>query len=201
MVEENMYNKLRQKSWDKAHDAIGYSFIFSKRMNKMSGRIRALTTMGIIVPVAASSIVYAYYHNQEIVAYTVLIATPIGIAQFLLSLFSIIYKWDDNLAYAIEATAAHSVIADKYRKLANTPPETFSDLKTSYDLLEIESTERAKQDAKQGIKPWELRMGMRAALRELQRKCVGCNTVPLSLESTKCHVCGNYSFTYKILNK
>jgi len=198
---ENNYNKLRRDCWDKALDCFGYSYIFAKRVVRLRRRIRLLTAFGILVPVAAGAIALSYAYRPEIVDFVVkIVATPLMIAQLLVSIAALIYRWDDGLSYALDAASVHGTLSGKYKKLASTPPTTEVELQRMYDLLEVEYDERTKQDAKESIKEWENRMGMRAALREFQRKCVGCDKTPTSLRSTNCDVCGNYSFKNKLTN-
>jgi rRNA maturation endonuclease Nob1 len=45
------------------------------------------------------------------------------------------------------------------------------------------------------VKDWELRMGMRYALREFQKECVGCSETPTSMEKSNCNVCGKFKDT------
>lgn len=40
-------------------------------------------------------------------------------------------------------------------------------------------------------------MGMRFALREFQRECVGCKITPLSMEYSECTVCGKFNDNLK----
>ncbi|MEV5447207.1 mobilome CxxCx(11)CxxC protein, partial [Streptomyces sp. NPDC052644] len=68
----------------------------------------------------------------------------------------------------------------------------FESMRHRYEVLKALDTSRQAQDLNQDIDDQEKRMGMRAALRERQRKCSACLTVPTGMQPTNCDVCGNY---------
>jgi len=113
--------------------------------------------------------------------------------QFMLSLLSVVFKWEEHNSYSNEAAYHHAELSFNYTNLANTPPATEHELRSAFERLGMLHMTRAAQDLKQSITNREDRRGMRAALREFQRKCVGCGVVPLSLVSTKCDVCGKFA--------
>ena len=92
------------------------------------------------------------------------------------------------------------MLSDNFKKLGILPPENFKELDESFVVLNARLKARTQQNSKHNIKEWELRMGMRFALRAFQKKCIGCGTVPLSMESTNCDVCGKFdkSINYKL---
>jgi len=192
---------LRNESWDKAIQSFGKSYIFSQRTIFYNNWIRFLTILGIIVPLFIGATASGYGIDSNILKWTINISIPLTIIQLLISVFSIVNQWSENLSYSIEATNDYGTLSEEFKKLGKKPPR---DLKTFEHQLEILKTKynlRNDQDSKFQIKEIERRKGMRYALREFQRTCIGCKNVPLSLNSTDCEVCGNYkkSLIKKIL--
>ena len=101
-------------------------------------------------------------------------------------------KWDDALAYSYEASQSHNFLYTRFKRLAEFPLEDIKNFTHEFNLLETETNGRNKQDIKYTIKDWELRKGMRYALREFQRNCAGCKKIPLSMKPTNCDICGNF---------
>lgn len=198
MEAENKYNKLRQDCWNKALDAFAYSQIFNARIARYGNYLSMLTLFGILVPAFVGAFALSYAYNKALMDLVLAIATPLTIIQFVISVCSIVFKWDDRLSYAMESATEHTSLCEQYRKLANTPPATESELAHALEMVDITYMQRTRQDVKAGIAHWEERRGMRAGLRNFGRKCAGCRTVPLSVDSTDCDVCGKFSLKYRI---
>jgi mobilome CxxCx(11)CxxC protein len=196
---EDKILKLRQECWDNSLQSFGKAYIFSKRAEKYGRRINSLKIFGIIVPVAVGATATGYGFGSEILKLTIGISVPLIIIQLIISVFAVVHKWDNKLAYSYESVISHNNLSDEFKKLGKLPPDNFNSLQYNYDIIEAKYKARIEQDSKHGIKERELRMGMRNALREFQRKCVGCEKIPLSMESTDCDVCGK--FRSKIYNK
>ena len=190
---EDNSSKLRQECWDLALHSFGYSYIFTKRAERYGTYINYLTVFGIIVPISVGATALGYGFNSPILKYAIAIAIPLIIIQLLFSVCSVALKWDDELSYAYESSKDHSNLSDEFKKYANRPPELYEDFDTKVNILNTRLKDRGEQDVKHKIKEYELRMGMRYALREFKRECYGCKIVPLSMESTNCPVCGNFN--------
>jgi mobilome CxxCx(11)CxxC protein len=189
---------LRLECWHRAFNAFGHGYIFDKRANKYGIRINLLKVFGLLVPATVGSTAIGYGYNNEVLKSLIALAIPLTIIQFVISVLAIIYKWDDELSYSFEASQSYNTLHDNFEKLGGFPPIDYEQLRIKYDLLNTEYNLRQQQDSKHIIKEWELRKGMRSSLRDKQRKCVGCNLIPLSMESTDCYVCGRFSLKYKL---
>ena len=55
---------------------------------------------------------------------------------------------------------------------------------------------REAQDNKQSISEAEKRAGMRASLRQLQKECVNCKTIPISMIASDCPICGRFRINF-----
>lgn len=198
-TEKERYDKLRKACWDKATHAFALSYIFDKKAQRHSFYTNLLKIFGIVVPVTVGATASGYGLDSVILKSAITIAIPLTILQLIFSVLAVVKKWDDELAYSYEASQDLSLLSDEFKKLGSLPPPDFLELNTAYDLLNTRYKARSQQNSKHNIKEWEGRLGMRYALREFQRKCVGCQEVPLSLKSTDCDVCGKYdsSIYYK----
>jgi len=199
-TEDERFNKLRKACWDKSFQCFALGYIFDKKAQRYGFFVNMLKVFGIIVPSAIGATVLGYGLEAEILKYMIVIAIPLTIAQLIFSVIAVTSKWDDKLAYSYEASQDLNLMYDDFKKLGSLPPDNYQELNEKYELLNTRYKARAQQNSKQNIKEWEQRMGMRFALRETQKKCVGCNEIPVSMESTDCNVCGkfNSSIYYKM---
>lgn len=184
---------LRKEAWDKAIHSFGKGYIFSKRAIFFKNWIRFVTILGIIVPVTIGATASGYGLNSQILKYTINISIPLTILQLFISVFALANKWDDNLSYSLEANNDYGNLSDSFKKLGKNPPKNIQDFRHQIEILETKYNLRCDQDSKYSLKERELRMGMRYSLREFQRQCIGCEKVPVSIESTDCDVCGKFN--------
>lgn len=191
-LKKSNIDKLRIKCHDQSFHSFGKAYIFQKRAQAYSKLINLNTVLGIIIPVFIGATVLGYGIENQFLQYMMLIAIPLSIFQLLVSTVSVVFKWSDELSYANEAIQSHQYISDRFKKLGEFSKNSFEELDKEYELLNTFSQARKEQDAKHNLKDWELRMGMRYALREFQRECVSCKKIPVSMESTTCPVCGDF---------
>ena len=194
-TEKELYDKIRSKCWDTSFHSFAFGYVFDKRSQRFGKRINWLKVFGLLVPAIVGSTVIAYGLKNVILPYMIDAAVLISVIQFTFSVLAIIYKWDDELSYAFEASQSYNTLWDRFRKLGETPPEDIKELERQYDLLKVEYISRNQQDTKHNIHEWEVRKGHRASLREFQKVCVGCGKTPTSIKSTNCDVCGNFNYT------
>ena len=192
MTDQEKTDKIKLESSDNAFHAFGYSYIFTKRIKWYLKYINALKFFGIIVPLAVGALAIGYEFKHDILIISITIAIPVTILQLILSTFSIVYKWDDELAYAFEANQDYNYLYDEYEKLYKFPPIGIVELEKQFEILNTKSKNREMQDSKHDITDKERRIGMRYSLREHKKICSACKTVPTSMEATNCGVCGNF---------
>lgn len=197
-MDEDFYIKLRNQFRENAFHSYGYEYIFTKRANKYRNYIGSLKGFGVAVPAIFGVFVITYGLDSRIANVLLSVAIIATIIQFVISLFAIFAHWDEKFTYAIEAIQSHNSLYKEFQKIADFPPPSFEELNVSFGILSKELNSREQQDAKQGIHEWELRKGMRFALRQYKRKCEGCKIAPFSMKSTDCDVCGKFSFKHKI---
>ncbi|MFT5914562.1 MAG: mobilome CxxCx(11)CxxC protein [Bacteroidia bacterium] len=189
---ENEEEILRNDAWNKAIHSFGKAYIFSKRARFYNRWIRFVTILGVVVPVMIGATASGYGFNSEILKHTINISIPLTIIQLIISIFALVNNWSDYLSYSLEATNDYGNLSEAFKKMGKNPPNEIKYLKHQLELLETKYSLRGDQDSKYGLNERELRKGMRYALREFQRKCIGCDKIPLSNEPTDCGVCGNF---------
>ncbi len=192
MRESEKIEKIKLDSSDKSFHAFGYSHIFEKRIKWYLKYINALKFLGIIVPLTIGAIALGYGANNNILLYAIIVGTPVIILQLIISTLSIVYKWDDELAYSFEATSDYNNLYDEFRKLFDFPTQSSTELEKKFEVLNAKLNSREQQNSKHKITEKELRIGMRYSLREHKKECAGCTKTPTDMKSTQCGVCGNF---------
>lgn len=193
-TEQQQINKLRQECWNEALHTFGKGYIFDSRSKKIGRWVNLLKASGIVVPTVIGGTALSYGYNSDYSALAISLAVPLIIAQLIISVFAVVFKWDDEFAYSIEASQRYNLLADNFKKIAQFPPSKFDELKEKYNIENTKHKSRIEQDSKHNLKEWEVRKGMRYALREFKRKCYGCETVPKSMKSTDCNICGQFKW-------
>lgn len=184
---------VRLRCWDGALNAYATSFIFQRRARTLGIKLNLITYIGFVVPMTVGLIVLSYGYLKSL-PIIISIAAALGIAQLVVSLWSVIGGWVAGYSYASTSAAANSSLALRYEDLASNPPDDISVLRREYEKLTIRDEDRQEQDYQQSVKESEKRMGMRAALRKYQRPCAGCGKVPTNMKATECGVCGNFRY-------
>ncbi len=184
--------ELRIECWNRALNARGTSYIFSIRADKYKRLIRLITVLGIIVPILLGGVVATYGAKSNVLIWTIVIAAPISVIQLLLSGVSLVYKWDDQLAYSLESQTDNRQLSEEYEALAKFPPPDLNVFKSDFQILKTKEAARTNQDDKVRFSDKENRRGMRYGLMIFKRECLGCKKQPLSLKPSECDICGNY---------
>lgn len=192
MTDQEKADKIKLESSDKAFHAFGYSYIFNRRIKWYLRYINALKFFGIVVPVTIGALAIGYKFVNDILVISIAIAIPATILQLILSTLSIVYKWDDELAYAFETNIDYNHLYDDYTNLYKFSPSDINELEKRFEVLNAKNKNRETHDSKHNITEKELRRGMRYSLREHKKECAGCKLIPTTMEATKCGVCGKF---------
>lgn len=184
---------LRKQCRNNAINAYATSFIFQRRARLLTSRVQWITYVGFAVPMIVGLLVLAYGHLKSLPV-IIAVSAAIGIGQAAISLWAIVGGWVSGAPYAATSATANGLLADKFAELWVNPPNDVVEVRHRYELLGVENNARTEQDYQQGVTEAEKRMGMRAALRKYQIKCVGCEEIPLDMKATECSVCGKYRY-------
>jgi len=183
---------LRSMSWDQALHCFATAYVAGQRARSLERKLRFLEFTGIAMPLLVGATAAAFGLQSKAVVALLAVASIVGIGQLLGSLWALISRWQDSFAAARESQVTNGRLFEQYRRLGRNPPAAIHDAEVQLDLLDSENNYQAAIDARMAITDEEKRMGMRAALRELQRGCASCKKVPSDMMATQCGVCGNF---------
>lgn len=188
-TDERKTDRIRQECWRRAVNAYGTAHIFEDRARSIRTRLRILEFSGLVVPLSVGALVLAFGADTPALDLIVTVAAVIAGIQFIVALWALVARWDDEFGFAKESAADNHRLSKQFAKLARTVPD---DLQTQFEIRDAEYTAREKADYQRGISEKEKRKGMRAGLRQFQRSCSICGEVPKSLEPSDCPNCGNF---------
>jgi mobilome CxxCx(11)CxxC protein len=188
---ENIRKECHQNKFHCYGKSYIYIYIYGERVNKYERRLRIINFIGLVVPLmfGGYTLTYGIDSINEIAVY---IGGGVLFVQLFFSAFALVFKWDDELAYSLEATRDHNLLSHDFKSLGQFPPIDIEDLTIRYNLLYEKLKSRNEQDVKHNLKEKESIKGMRWSLREFKKACVSCKEVPYSIEKTDCPICGKY---------
>jgi mobilome CxxCx(11)CxxC protein len=186
-------SKIQLDSWNNAVYAFGTADIFERRTRLFQRKLQWLGYIGLAGPLLVGLLALGFGATSYSVKSIIPIAIVVGIAQVLISAWSLVSDWTGNLAYARESATANAELAARYQQLARSAPEyRHTDLRHKFDLLFVEDSARRQRDLGRSITDCERRRGLRAGMRQFERECSACRQVPVSMTPTQCEVCGNF---------
>lgn len=177
---------------DAALHTFGTAWIFEQRARQLRNRLNLLNFLGMLGPVTAGGIALAYGADSRLLSVTIALAATSGACLSVVSVLSLVFGWVEAQAYANESLVANHRLSERYLDLVHRPPPTSVELYRQFDLLQLENRLREESDNRQGVTSAEDRAGLRAALRQMQQTCVGCNVTPTSMDPAECAICGNF---------
>jgi mobilome CxxCx(11)CxxC protein len=178
--------------WNRGIHAYGTGQIFLRRSRRYTRLLQALSFFGIVVPLLIGGVVLAFGTDPSYLKTLITVAAATGIVQLLLSAWSIVYSWADNLQYSLESAADNFDLSLKFKELGEQAPTPPDDLQLKAVALKARDDARQMSDARKGVSPKELRFGYRAGLRQFSRQCDECKQVPRSMEPSGCNTCGRF---------
>ncbi len=188
------FDEVKRECWNEALHTYGLAEIFRRKQKVLDKRINFISLLGIIIPGLVGATAMGYGLKFNMLSAMITVGAFLLIVQLFLSILALVYKWSDKMSYANESISENSRLSDDFRKLAANQSIMLPELEQQFQILSTRSESRSQQDNKIDIEEAENRFGMRHALRNFKRKCAGCGEVPISLNPTKCDVCGNFSF-------
>ena len=185
--------QLRGMCWDNAIHTFGTSYVFQRRTRVMKRRLMWVNYVGVAIPVTVGAIVLTFGVFSSL-GVIIAVAGLIALGQVVVNLWAIIGGWVERHSYSSESAVANDSLSMRYQDMGRNPPDEIVDLRHEYEKLQIEDKYRRDRDMHQDVSESEKRMGMRAALRKMQRSCAGCHKVPTSMRPLDCDVCGNFKY-------
>ncbi|MEC4004838.1 mobilome CxxCx(11)CxxC protein [Flavobacterium sp. SUN052] len=190
-TEEVRIENVRKECHENKFHCYGKSYVYGERVNKYERRLRTINFIGLIVPLLFGGYLLTFGTNS-IKEGAVYVGGAILFVQLFFSAFALVFKWDDELAYSLEATRDHNLLSQDFKTLGQFPPISVKELTARYNILNEKLKSRNEQDVKHDLSDKERIKGMRWSLREFKRPCVSCGQIPYSIEKTDCPVCGKY---------
>lgn len=178
---------VRQTCWQRAVHAYGSAAIFERRAQGLQRRLKALTFLGIAVPVTVGGVIMSFGLATPNLGTILIAAGVLSIAQLVGSIWSLVSRWDSSLAYALESATENHRLSSQFEKLGVTAP---ADLAVRFEWSEAAYQARSDTDVRQTITPSEKRYGLRVGLQRFQRSCVACGQIPDPGRPTACSTCG-----------
>jgi mobilome CxxCx(11)CxxC protein len=180
---------------DRAADAFATAAIFARRAKKYRRLVEWLTFIGLAIPVVVGGIALADYKNPAYLTEAVLIGVTFAVMIGVLSLWSVVKQWPDNLDYSSSSNADNHRLSDQLKALATTAVKPPADFDVKYKELVTLDDAQNISDNKKDISEWEKVYGHRAALLQFKRKCDVCGEIPLSMKMpfwgwSRCPRCG-----------
>lgn len=185
-------DEIRSDSWNQAAHAFGTAAIFQERARKLKSKLRALTFLGIVIPVLVGGVAMSFGTEGEWFKWLLYAAAGLGLIQLIGSVWSLVSGWEETHAYALASAVANDSLATAFSDFAKNPPANSKDTELRYEVLKTENNLRRHIDNQQNVTEKEKRFGMRAALRQYQKQCSACKKVPTTMKPTSCGVCGNF---------
>lgn len=182
----------RRSCNDAAFKCFGTAYIFEQRAVPLRIGIKILAFSSLIGPLSIGVVVLSTGASGKLFISAVVAASVLSVIQIIVSLWALVSHWSENLNYYLESKVDNYHLSDKFKDLANNTIFLDEKWRHKYEVLDTLGTMRSQADHKYDITDEEKRMGMRAALRNFQRSCVGCSEIPKSTEPTECTVCGAF---------
>jgi mobilome CxxCx(11)CxxC protein len=177
---------------ERAFHAYGTAALFQKRSRRYRSLIRALTFMGIIIPLLIGGVVIGFGLQASYLPALLWIAALAGVIQLFFSAWALVNKWDDKLEYSLESSSENFTLSSDFLDLRNLALEPPADFDVRLSTAKAKDDARRASDNRQALTEAELRYAHRAGLRQFQWECVECKKVPHSMESTNCSICGRF---------
>lgn len=151
--------------------------------------------LGLALPVAIGGVAAADLLGAGALKQLIWAASAIGVVQLIVSLWSVVADWPGQLESSLLASGENSRLANEFDALAKqfaTPPANFNSI---YDKLTTQDNAQQAADERQLITKDEKIYGHRAALYQYGLKCVKCQAVPATRETSsatkaRCDTCG-----------
>jgi len=169
---------------EKAFYARGTAVIFERRVCRYSRNRNYINYLGVVVPLLVGGINLSFdsnFFNEEILPYVKILAGVSGVLLLLLSVWSLIAKWDDHLSYALGAMKANYKLYDDWKLLADLAP-----IDIDIKIIELEKANQlqSSQDYAEGITEKEKQAARQDSLFHINKNCPLCGAKPSAMKSS-----------------
>ena len=113
--------RIRTDCWDKALDALGYSYIYSKRIDKLNIWLRWTKVLGILIPVLLGGIVSSYFANDEVIKIALWVTAPLALGQLIISSYLQIIGSDEKVNSYSTKAAEYGLLNSEFEQIGPAP--------------------------------------------------------------------------------
>ncbi len=184
----------RSECWNNAVRAFGTAFILQRRAGRLRSKRRLLTFFAFVVPILVGIIATKVYTKSPVPDLLMHFASGASALLALISLWSVVAKWEDTLADCFRGAHKNYHLQVKWETLVK---EDDQKVQTEYPVLLQADHDQRESDIKHVVSSREKIVGMRAALFKYgPRTCAGCKqkpsseAIPWTIFRKKCKVCG-----------
>ncbi|HIF9499298.1 TPA: mobilome CxxCx(11)CxxC protein [Photobacterium damselae] len=181
--------EIKKKCFESEFYSFGTSKIFERRVKKYGFKLKGITFLGLLSPVLLGGVVASFSVDSVILKNYLLPACGvITILQAILSLLSLVFRWDEVYSYASGSVQNNTMLTSNFKRLKDSNKinmKQFQSLMDEYD-------QQNKSDISQNISVKEMRYAMCVSLLQYQIECRGCGIKPRSLKPSTCDVCGKF---------
>jgi mobilome CxxCx(11)CxxC protein len=183
----------RKAAWERALHAEGTRVVFERRARRLKLLTKTRDFIGLAVPILLAYVLGSELfetlkpYKAEGVASLAVAAS----AQLLLAAWSLIFHWDEELAYNVRSSRDSYLLKEEWKKIGEGQA---ANPEIEFGLLEERQKIADSHDIEKGITNKEKQVGMRAGLILFQNECV-CGKRPRTFEvpwriTIPCPVCG-----------
>lgn len=168
--------------------AYGTAYIFELRSRSLRFKLRILSFLSLAVPLSVGGIAMAASH-AKLLPVIVVISGLLSIPLFVMTLWSLVFRWEERLAASEHACKVNSELKNGWEDLARY---NGADAHEKFSSLIERDRIQEELDKKQDISAGEKRLMMRASLIQYQRRCATCGVQPKSMSASdsSCITCG-----------
>jgi mobilome CxxCx(11)CxxC protein len=180
---------LQKHCHDRAFVAYGTTCIFERRAARLKSLRDWITFLGIAVPLTVGSLFLSFNTLPSVFPYILGVAGLVLTLQLVMSLWSLVARWDESYQRAVESMQANTRLFNSWTSLRERPPP---DPQIRVGELDAEDQRQEQEDLRRHVTLEDKRFAMRSALYYFKKKCAACGTTPTSMKPGSCDTCGNY---------
>lgn len=144
------------------------------------------------MPLLVYGIICSFNLDPSLQKAIVAIASIASSALLIFSAWSMAANWEQQYFKSLQTQMDFSELYRLYKELGATTLVTLAEFRAEVTRLDSLAEKADHLAMELQMHDDEKRMGMRAGLREFQRKCASCGQIPTDLISTSCGICGNF---------
>jgi mobilome CxxCx(11)CxxC protein len=187
-------DEIRQEAWKQFIDARGVYTIFQRRAKRLKFWMQARDFSAIAIPIIVAFVATADFIEKlgQFKAVALAILAVLGVAQVLMSSWSLISRWDEERSYSLRAIRDANSMEVEWRDIAIG---AVLDFDAAYARAKAQQQIIDSHDIGKEISESERQIGLRSGLKEVPRECMECKKIPETIDppkkvTTRCPICG-----------